>query len=73
MTIGIVAAVLGLLLSAAALGIPHLVRLRSQQPDDQDKSRAYLEATGRSEWEVAAGNALAAEYKNDIRPEWLDR
>ena len=72
MTIGIVAAVLGLLLSAAALGIPHLVRLRSQA-DDQGKSRAYLEATGRSEWEVAAGNASAAEYKNDIRPEWLDR
>jgi hypothetical protein len=74
MIIGIVAAAIGVLLSAAALGIPQLVRLRSRQPDDQGKSRAYLEATGRSAREVTADNAAwASEYKNDIRPGWLDR
>jgi hypothetical protein len=74
MTIAILAAVLGVLIAAASIGIPHLVRRRYQQPDDQDDSRAYLEATGQSAREIAEGNAtLASQYKNDIRPQWLDR
>jgi hypothetical protein len=56
MTAAILAAVLGLAIGSAAIGIPQLVRIRRQRPDD-DSAQAYLTATGRSAQDIAAGNA----------------
>jgi hypothetical protein len=56
MAIAILGGVLGLVLGAAALGIPQLVRIRHQRPDDDD-TQAYLKATGRSAQDIAQGNA----------------
>lgn len=55
MAIAILGGVIGLLLGAAALGIPQLVRIRHQRPDDD--GQAYLKATGRSAQDIAQGNA----------------
>lgn len=55
MAIAILGGVIGLLLGAAALGIPQLVRVRHQRPDDD--GQAYLKATGRSAQDIAQGNA----------------
>jgi hypothetical protein len=55
MAIAILGGVIGLLLGAAALGIPQLVRIRHQRPDDN--GQAYLKATGRSAQDIAQGNA----------------
>lgn len=58
MTIGILAAVLGVLIAAGSIGIPHLIRRRLQRNDDGDAaSRAYLKATGRSAQDIARSNA----------------
>jgi hypothetical protein len=67
MTAGILAAVLGLLIAAACLGIPQLVRTRRQQPNDD--TRAYLKETGRSARDIARSNAAvrAAQLQNDVR------
>jgi hypothetical protein len=51
----IFAAILGLLIAAAAIGIPQLVRIRHQRSDDD--TSAYLKQTGRSARDIAAGNA----------------
>jgi hypothetical protein len=51
----IFAAILGALIAAAAIGIPQLVRIRHQRPDDD--TQAYLKQTGRSARDIAAGNA----------------
>ena len=56
MTIGIIAAVLGLLLATAAISIPRLVA-RHNHPDDHADSQAYLKETGRSAKDIAQGNA----------------
>jgi hypothetical protein len=55
MAIGILAAVLGLLLSTAAIVIPRMVS-RHNHPEDDAASRAYLASTGRSAEEVAQAN-----------------
>jgi hypothetical protein len=55
MAIAILGGALGLLLGAAALGIPQLVRIRHERPDDD--TQAYLKATGRSAQDIAEGNA----------------
>jgi hypothetical protein len=55
MAIGILAAVLGLLLSTAAIVIPRMVG-RHNHPEDDAASRAYLASTGRSAEEVAQAN-----------------
>lgn len=55
MAIGILAAMLGLVLAAAAIGIPRLVAHRNQPEDDAD-SRAYLKNTGRSVEDIVQGN-----------------
>ena len=47
MIIGILAAVLGVLISAAAIIIPRIVN-RGNNPHDQADSLAYLEQIGRS-------------------------
>jgi hypothetical protein len=56
MAIAILGGVIGLVLGAAALGIPQLVRIRHQRPDDDD-TQAYLKATGRSAQDIAQDNA----------------
>ena len=67
MAIGIFAALLGLLLAAAAISIPQLVRVRHQRPDDDD-TQAYLRETGRSAGDIAQENAaLRARQESDAR------
>jgi hypothetical protein len=56
MAIGIIAAVLGLLLAAAAIVIPRVVNRRNDPEYDAD-SRAYLKETGRSARDIEQGNA----------------
>jgi hypothetical protein len=56
MTIGILAAVLGLLLAAAAIIIPRLVNRRNDPEYDAD-TRAYQKETGRSARDIVQGNA----------------
>jgi hypothetical protein len=64
--IGIFAAVLGLVIAAAAIGIPQLVRIRHQRPDDD--TQAYLKQTGRTAEEIAAGNAaVRVRQQSDVR------
>ncbi len=55
MVIGVLAAVLGVLISAAAITIPRIVN-RHNNPEDDAASRAYLASTGRSAEEVAQAN-----------------
>jgi hypothetical protein len=59
----IFAAVLGVLISAACIGIPQLVRIRHQRPDDD--TQAYLMETGRSARDIAEGNAEVRERQQD--------
>jgi hypothetical protein len=56
MTIGILAAVLGVLISATAIIIPRIVN-RGNNPEDHTDSLAYLKQTGRSAEDVVRGNA----------------
>jgi hypothetical protein len=63
MAIAIIGGAIGLVLGAAALGIPQLVRIRHQRPDDD--TRAYLKATGRSARDIAQGNAQVREEQQD--------
>jgi hypothetical protein len=60
MATAIFAAVLGLLIATTAIGIPQLVRIRHQQPDQAD-TQAYLTATGRSARDIVQGNAVVRE------------
>lgn len=56
MTLPIFAAVLGVLVAAASIGIPQLVRRRHQVNNDDD-TRDYLAETGRSARDIALGNS----------------
>jgi hypothetical protein len=63
--IGILAAVLGLLLGAAAIIIPRIVN-RHNNPEDHSDSQAYLANTGRSAEDIVQGNrSLQARPDND--------
>ncbi len=62
----IFAALLGVVISAACIGIPQLVRIRTQRPDDD--TRAYLKQTGRSARDIAAGNAKIRERQQSEAP-----
>jgi hypothetical protein len=65
MTITIIAVVLGLLISAAAIFIPRVVARRNDPEYDAD-SRAYLKETGRSVHDIGRGNAeQAAQHENE--------
>ena len=65
MTIAILAAALGVLISAAAIIIPRIVN-RGNNPQDHADSQAYLKQTGRSAEDIARGNAgRAFQQKND--------
>ncbi|HEY3954905.1 MAG TPA: hypothetical protein VGM53_16150 [Streptosporangiaceae bacterium] len=64
MAITILAVVLGLLLAAAAISIPQLVRARRQRPDDDD-TQAYLRKTGRSGRDIAQENAAVRAEQED--------
>ncbi len=69
MTVGILAAVLGLVIAAACIGIPQVVRARRSRPDNDD-TQAYLRETGRSALDIAEGNAaLRAQQQKDARPQ----
>jgi hypothetical protein len=63
MVIAILGGVIGLLLGAAALGIPQLVRIRHQRPDDD--GQAYMKATGRSAQDIAQGNAQVGQRQQN--------
>jgi hypothetical protein len=67
MTIAILAAVLGLVIATAAIGIPRLVARRNN-PEDHSDSLAYLKETGRSAQDIARGNS-GQEFRqeNDAR------
>jgi hypothetical protein len=65
MTVGILAAVLGLLLATAAIVIPRAISRRND-PGDHADSRAYLKETGRSARGIAQGHAdQAVQEEND--------
>ena len=64
MVIAIIGGVIGLVLGASALGIPQLVRIRRQIPNDDD-TQAYLKTTGRSAQDIAQGNARMREQQQD--------
>jgi hypothetical protein len=64
MTLVIVAAVLGFLLAAAAIGIPRLIALRKNHPEYDADSRAYMKETGRSAQDIAEDNQ-AFQQEND--------
>lgn len=64
MAIAIIGGVIGLVLGAAALGIPQFVRIRHQRPDDDD-TQAYLKATGRSAQDIAQSNARVRERQQN--------
>ncbi len=66
MTIAIIAAVAGVLIAAAAIGIPQLVRIRHQRGDDD--TAEYLKETGRSAGDIAEGNAEVREQQEDDAP-----
>jgi hypothetical protein len=68
MAIGILAAVLGLLLSAAAIVIPRIVG-RQNDPENDAASRAYLASTGRSAEEIERANRdWTARTDSDAQP-----
>jgi hypothetical protein len=64
MVIAIIGGGIGLVLGIAAVGIPQLVRIRHQRPDDDD-TQAYLKATGRSAQDIAQDNARVREGQQD--------
>jgi hypothetical protein len=64
MVIAVVAAVAGLLIAAAAIGIPQLVRIRHQRPDNDD-TLAYLKETGRSADGIAHDNAALTDIQQE--------
>jgi len=55
MVIAILAAVVGLLISTAAIVIPRIVA-RHNYPEDDAASRAYLARTGRSAQDIEQAN-----------------
>jgi hypothetical protein len=64
MTIAIIAASLGVLIAAAAISIPQIVRIRHQRGDEDTVK--YLQETGRSAADIAQGNdAVRNEQQND--------
>jgi len=63
MTIAIIGGVIGLVIGAAALGIPQLVRIRHQRPDYDTQD--YLKATGRSAQDIAQSNARVKEREQN--------
>jgi hypothetical protein len=68
MVIVIVDALLGLLLGTAAIGIPRLIALRKNHPEDETDSLAYMKATGRSAQVIAEDNR-AFQQENEAGPQ----
>jgi hypothetical protein len=69
MALPVLAAVLGVLISAAAISIPRLIARRNH-PEDHADSQAYLKETGRSAEDIAHDNAdQAFQQRNDARPQ----
>ena len=65
MEITVISIVLGVVISAACIGLPHLVRVLTQKPDDD--SKGYLEQTGRSASEVDRENAVLLAEEQEAR------
>jgi hypothetical protein len=63
MDVGLLAAGLGLLIAAACIALPQVIRVRRQRTDDDD-TQAYLKATGRTAEDIAQGNALLRERQS---------
>jgi hypothetical protein len=63
MTIGIIAAVLGLLIAAACIWIPRIVSRRND-PYNHADSLAYEKQTGRSAREIEQDNAAVRARQN---------
>ncbi len=69
----IVAIVLGVLISAACIGIPQWVRIRRQHLGGDD-TRAYLKETGRSIEDIEQGNAAIERHEQDeVQPQDANR
>jgi hypothetical protein len=64
MTIAILAALLGLVIATAAIGIPRIVA-RGNHPEDHADSQAYLKAIGRSAEDIARSNAGRASQQEN--------
>jgi hypothetical protein len=69
MDVGLLAAGLGLVIAAACISLPQVIRVRRQQPGDDD-TQAYLKATGRSAEDIAESNAALREQQTGqaVRP-----
>jgi hypothetical protein len=68
MKYAIVDTILGLLLAGAAIGIPRVIAIRKNHPEDQTDSRAYMKETGRSAQDIAQSNAaLRSRQEDDAR------
>jgi hypothetical protein len=66
MNYAIVDTLLGLLLAGAAIGIPRVIALRKNHPEDETDARAYMKETGRSAQDIAQGNAaLESQQQGD--------
>jgi hypothetical protein len=63
MTIGIIAAVLGLMIAAACIWIPRVVSRRND-PYNHADALAYEKETGRSAQEIEQGNAAVRARQN---------
>ena len=65
MKYAVVDALLGLLLAGAAIGIPRVIAIRKNHPEDQTDSRAYMKETGRSAQDIAQSNAALQSQQKD--------
>jgi len=65
METAIVAAGLGLLISAAAIGVPQLIRLRHHGTADEDGDTLEYLKNGRSAREIAQSNAAVREHQQN--------
>jgi len=64
MKYAVVDTVLGLLLAGAAIGIPRVIALRKNHPEDESDARAYMKETGRLAQDIAESNQ-AFQHGND--------
>jgi hypothetical protein len=64
MKYAIVDTLLGLLLAGAAIGIPRVIAIRKNHPEDQTDTQAYMKETGRSAQDIAESNQ-ALQHEND--------
>jgi len=71
MKYAIVDTLLGLLLAGAAIGIPRVIALRKNHPEDESDAQAYMKETGRSAQDIAESNQ-ALQHENDAGSQEAD-